>query len=178
MSRQKKEFIDGLISSHRSSLERFLTRKLNNPDDAADVAQDAFLRLYRLDHPEQLDNARAFLFQVASNMAIDQLRRQTLHNRYLRSEQGTVDSESGAVGTEVSPEHIISAQETLAHIYQAVDSMPLKCRQAFLLHRTRGLSYSDIAQEMGVSVSSVEKYILQALKHCRAELVRYYSEAK
>ena len=41
-----------------------------------------------------------------------------------------------------------------------------------MLHRVRGLSYSDIAREMGVSVSSVEKYILEALRHCREHLVR------
>ncbi|MAZ89474.1 MAG: hypothetical protein CL693_17720 [Cellvibrionaceae bacterium] len=51
-----------------------------------------------------------------------------------------------------------------------MDDLPIKCRQAFLLHRVKGLSYNDIAHEMGVSVSSVEKYILQALKHSRAVL--------
>ena len=171
--------MDELISSYGTSLQRFLTRKLSSPEDAADVAQDAYLRLYRLDHPEQLDNARAFLFQVASNMAIDQLRRQTLHNRYLRSEQ-SIAAGNEAIGhrSAVSPEQIISSREKLAHIYHAVDQLPLKCRQAFLLHRSRGLSYSEISQEMGVSVSSVEKYILQALKQCRKELVRYYSDQK
>ena len=53
----------------------------------------------------------------------------------------------------------------------------LQCRQAFILHRARGMSYSDIANEMGVSVSSVEKCIIQALKRCRQEMLRYYTDA-
>ena len=57
-----------------------------------------------------------------------------------------------------------------------MDALPERCRQAFLLHRVSGLSYNDIARELGVSVSSVEKYILQALKHCRRELSAYYEE--
>ena len=64
----------------------------------------------------------------------------------------------------------------MARIYAAIDELPLKCRQAFLLHRNSGLSYSDIALELDVSVSSVEKYILQALKHCRAALATYTAE--
>ena len=61
-------------------------------------------------------------------------------------------------------------------IYRAMERLPERCSQAFLLHRTSGLSYSEIAQELGVSVSSVEKYILQALKHCRAALAMYYED--
>jgi len=48
--------------------------------------------------------------------------------------------------------------------------MPFKVKQAFLLHRQSGLPYSAIAEQMQVSVSSVEKYILQALKQCRETL--------
>ena len=74
-----------------------------------------------------------------------------------------------------SPEQILSAREKLSYIYEAVDELPFKVKQAFLLHRHRGMSYQDIANDMEVSVSSVEKYILEALKHCRRKLEAYYS---
>jgi RNA polymerase sigma-70 factor (ECF subfamily) len=178
VSDAKARFIAELTKKHGAALERFLTRKLDNPADAAEVAQEAFIRLYRLENPEELDNARAFLFQVASNLAVDQLRRRSLHYRFLRDEspayaEGEVTE--GGLDT-ASPEHILSSREKLQRIYQAVDELPEKCRQAFLLHRASGLSYSEIARELGVSVSSVEKYILQALKHCRAALSSYYEE--
>jgi len=179
MSDDKSRFLEKIIERDGASLERYLTRKLDNPADAAEVAQEAFLRLYRIDHPEQLDNARAFLFQVASNLAIDQLRRRSLHYRFLKTESLELEDTELAhsASTTVSPEKILSAKEKLARIYAAIDELPEKCRQAFLLHRNAGMPYSAIAQEMGVSVSSVEKYILQALKHCRQELVQYYLEA-
>jgi RNA polymerase sigma-70 factor (ECF subfamily) len=177
---EKTRFLSQLAERYGPALERYLTRKLDNAADAAEVAQEAFIRLYRLEHPDQLDNARAFLFQVASNLAVDQLRRRSLHFRFLRAESrdaGEGDIPEGFADT-TSPENIISSREKLARIYEAVDRLPEKCRQAFLLHRSSGLSYGDIAKEMGVSVSSVEKYILQALKACRQALAVYYDEGE
>jgi RNA polymerase sigma factor (sigma-70 family) len=180
MNDEKERFIKQLMENYGSSLEYFLARKLGNHADAAEVAQEAFLRIYRLEHPAELDNARAFLFQVASNLAIDQLRRRSLHYRFLKSEQS---QQSGSEPLDINangipPEDILDAREKLARIYAAIDRLPVKCRQAFLLHRNSGLSYSDISKELGVSVSSVEKYILQALKQCREELARYYAEGE
>ncbi len=180
MEDEKDRFLRELAERYGPSLERFLTRKLDNPADAAEVAQETFIRLYRLEHPDQLDNARAFLFQVASNLAVDQLRRRSLHYRYLKAEirdGGEAEFSEGSADS-ASPEKILSSREKLARIYQALDRLPEKCRQAFLLHRSSGLSYGDIARELGVSVSSVEKYILQALKACRQELSDYYAEGE
>lgn len=178
MDNNKDQFIAELVAQHGSALEKYLARKLDSPEDAAEVAQDAFLRLHRMEQPENLDNARAFLFQVASNLAIDQLRRRTLHFRFLKKEkslaQGGEPFDSNA--SAVSPEKILDAKEKLADIYRAVDELPFKTRQAFLLHRHTGLSYQEIAVEMDVSVSSVEKYILEALKHCRRRLATYYPD--
>ena len=178
MSKEKAQFLQQLVEDYGSSLERFLSRKLDNPADAAEVAQEAFLRIYRLKQPEKLDNARAFLFQVASNLAVDQLRHRSLHYRFLKSEESqAVDTEaSEPLAGAASPEQILNAREKLARIYEAIDQLPAKCRQAFLLHRNSGMSYNEIARELDVSVSSVEKYILQALKQCRAALARYSTE--
>lgn len=153
-------------------MEKYLARKLDNPEDAAEVAQEAFLRLHRMAQPENLDNARAYLFQVATNLAVDQLRRRQLHHRFINFERGqhTEGEPLDVNATGASPEQIVSARERLAAIYQAVDELPFRVKQAFLLHRRSGLSYSEIADQLGVSVSSVEKYILEALKHCRDRL--------
>lgn len=172
MSSDKDQFIADLVNEHSLPLEKYLARKLDNPEDAAELAQEAFLRLHRLEHPENLDNARAFLFQVATNLAVDQLRRRQLHFRFLRSEKSFAEEgeppDLNAAGA--SPEQILGAREKLHAIQAAVDELPFKVRQAFLLHRQSGLPYSAIAEQMQVSVSSVEKYILQALKHCRQRL--------
>ncbi|QFU74247.1 RNA polymerase sigma factor [Halioglobus maricola] len=172
----RDQFIADLVTEHGVPLEKYLARKLGNPEDAAELAQEAFIRLHRLEQPENLDNARAFLYQVATNLAVDQLRRRQLHYKYLNTEKGMAESgelhDPNAAGA--SPEQIIGAREKLATIHAAVDELPFKVKQAFLLHRQSGMPYSAIAEQLQVSVSSVEKYILQALKHCRNRLSNLY----
>ena len=73
-------------------------------------------------------------------------------------------------GLNQSPEEVVAAREQLASMYQAIEAMPENWRQAFLLHRIRGLSYTEIANAMDVSVSSIEKYIVEALKYVRNNL--------
>lgn len=176
MASEKDQFIAALVTQHSLALERYLARKLDNPDDASEVAQEAFIRLHRLEQPENLDNARAFLFQVATNLAVDQLRRRQLHFKFLKAEKTlVVDGEPpdlNAAGA--SPEQILGARQKLQAIEAAIDELPFKVKQAFLLHRQSGMPYSAIAQQMQVSVSSVEKYILQALQHCRSRLASMY----
>ena len=172
----KDEFISELVNEHGVPLEKYLARKLGSPEDAAELAQEAFIRIHRLEQPQNLDNARAFLYQVATNLAVDQLRRRQLHYKYLNSEKGMVEDgelqDPNAAGA--SPEHIIGAREKLSAIQGAVEELPFKVKQAFLLHRQNGMPYSAIAEQLQVSVSSVEKYILQALKHCRSRLASHY----
>jgi RNA polymerase sigma factor (sigma-70 family) len=174
----KDQFIANLVSEHSVPLERYLTRKLDSPEDAAELAQEAFIRLHRLDQPENLDNARAFLFQVATNLAVDQLRRRQLHFKFLKAEKSMATEgeppDLNAAGA--SPEQILGAQEKLKLIQAAMDELPFKVKQAFLLHRNSGLPYSAIAEQMQVSVSSVEKYILQALRHCKKRLAASYPQ--
>ena len=176
MSDKKDDFLAQLVTEHQLALQKYLARKLDNPEDASEVAQEAFLRLHRMEQPQQLDNARAYLFQVATNLAVDQLRRRRLHFRFIKLEKvHNVDGEPLDINANAaSPEQILDAREKLTQLYAAVDELPFKVKQAFLLHRKNGMSYSAIAQEMNVSVSSVEKYILQALKHCRASLSNHY----
>lgn len=176
MASTKDLFLAGLVSAHGSALERYLARKLDSPEDAAEVAQEAFLRLHRMEAPENLDNARAFLFQVATNLAVDQLRRRRLHLQFVHREhdQAAASDPPDINASGVSPEHILGARQKLGIIFDAVEELPLNVRQAFLLHRRSGLPYSAIAEEMQVSVSSVEKYILQALQHCRKRLAAFY----
>ncbi len=169
MNKARKTLLEKLFAEHGQALVRFVARIVRSTEDAEDIAQHAYLRLQKLSDEKELDNPRAYLYQIANNLAVDQLRRGKLHMEYI-SQQMPAEGET-TLGDDhadhQSPERVLAARQQLQAIYEAMDSLPLKCRQAFLLHRTRGLSYSEIAQEMNTSVSSVEKYILQALKVCR-----------
>lgn len=155
-----------LYKEHSASLIRFLTRRLKSHEEAEDIAHAALLRIEKLDDGVSLDNPKAYLFQIASNLAIDAIRRKEVLNRYIHLESSRIEATNRSRDN-LSPERIIAAKQQLAQINEALNKLPIKPRQAFLLHRRNGMSYSDIAAEMGVSVSSVEKYILQALQQCR-----------
>ena len=168
MNKARKTLLEKLFAEHGQALVRFVTRIVRNTEDAEDIAQHAYLRLQKLSNEKELENPRAYLYQIANNLAVDQLRRGKLHMEYVSQQ---IPAEGETVNDDLadhqSPERVLAARQQLQSIYDAMESLPLKCRQAFLLHRTRGLSYNEIAKEMNTSVSSVEKYILQALKACR-----------
>jgi len=174
MNYKNKDFVEKLTRQHSATLVRFFARRMKNREDAEDIAQAAFMRLYTLDDPEELSNAKAFLFQIAANLSIDQLRRKVLHQNYLDREGAKVANDGSSVVNgffdNISLEREMEARETLSFIYQSLEALPQNPRQAFILNRAKGLTYGEIAEQMGVSVSSVEKYILEALKHLRVAL--------
>ncbi len=179
MAQNNKTLFEKLFDSQGPGLVRFLSRKLNSKEDAQDIAQNAFIRIQQLAESGQLDNPKAYLYQTASNLAIDKIRRDQLHSKYVQTEGNWQHDDSGSaqkLSDYCTPERLLAAKQELTEIERAIEGLPLKCRQAFLLHRVKGRSYSEIAIEMSVSVSSVEKYILQALKTCRKALIEHGGE--
>ena len=150
-------------------LIRYLAKKVPNNEDANDLAQEAFLRMHKFQQSKNLKNARAFLYKTANNLVVDQIRRAKVHDKYLSSEMLPEHSDEDEDKFAPSAERTVSAEQELDKIYEIVDEMPVKVRRAFLLHRGKDLSYSEIASEMDVSMSMVEKYIMQALKLIRQE---------
>ena len=159
-----------LIDELGTPLVRYLAKKVRNNEDANDLAQEAFLRMHRFQQSSELDNARAFLFRTANNLVIDQIRRDKVHDKYLSSEMLPEQSDENEDKFAPSAERTASAAQELDKIYQVVDKMPVNVKRAFLLHRGRDMSYSEIAAEMNVSTSMVEKYISGALKLLRKEM--------
>lgn len=151
-------------------LASWLAKRVRCNEDANDLAQEAFLRMHKFQQSKPLDNARAFLFRTANNLAVDQLRRAQVHDRYLSEEMLPEHSDEDDDKFAPSAERTVSAEQELDKINEVLDQMPTKVRRAFVLHRGRDMSYTEIAAEMGVSNSMVEKYIIEALKILRKEL--------
>ncbi|HSG88849.1 MAG TPA: RNA polymerase sigma factor [Pseudomonadales bacterium] len=166
MSKSRDSFLALLFARHGTALRRFLVARFNADADVDDIAQEAWIRMQRVEHPERLENARAFLFQTASNLAIDHLRRIDFERQHFDQDADAADEVSGAS----SPERTVGATQQLAIVHAAIDELPVRCRQAFVMHRTRDMTYPEIARELNVSTSMVEKYVIQALKHCRRRL--------
>jgi RNA polymerase sigma factor (sigma-70 family) len=163
--KQNPEFLLELFQEQSAPLLKYLTARFRDREDAAEIAQEAWLRMYRLERPEQLTNAKAYLFQMASNLGIDRARRHALEERLNREERLNGPPEGLP-----SAERSVAAAQSIELVREALDELPPDCRQAFVLHRGRDMSYPQIAAQLGVSTSMVEKYIARALRHLRAQL--------
>ena len=155
-----------LAEEHAGFVYNVAYRMMGNQHDAEEVAQEAWIRMYGLENPEELDNARAFLFQTASNLSIDRIRRRNLEAKHNNPSDETAHS----------VEEQIASQQVLDLLNVALMELPVKVRQAFVLHRLKGLSYAQIASQLDVSTSMVEKYIIQTLKHFRNKLEQNNTE--
>lgn len=162
--------LDEQMDELATPLVRYLTKKVRNDEDANDLAQEAFLRMHKFQQSRRLDNARAFLYKTANNLVVDQLRRARVHDKYLNFEMLPEQSDEENDKCAPSAERTVSAEQELNQLYKVVDQMPEKVRRAFLLHRGKDLSYPEIAIEMYVSTSMVEKYIIQALRILREKM--------
>lgn len=163
MSRSGSSDLLASFQEHYADLLRFLARRLGDVEHAADVAQDTYLRLAALPAGEPIKEPRAFLFRVAGNLAIDRLRSENRLSA-LRAEE---DAAHELHDPTASPETSLLAGEALAQLDAALGQLPDKARLALLLNRLEGLTHAQIAERLGVSESTVGKYIVQAMRHCR-----------
>ena len=153
--------VHSLYSDHHGWLVNWLRRRLRDTDNAADLAQDTFL--YVLGKPEQvayLREPRAWLSSIAKGLLIDRFRRQKVEQAYLLAIAHLPEQDMPA------PEQRLILLETLTRIDALLDGLKPNVRTAFLLSRLEGLGYQAIAERLGVSVSSVEKYMATAIRHC------------
>lgn len=155
------------FQQHYPSLLQFLVRKLGDNELAADVAQETYLRLVALGDPDtDIEQPKAFIFRIASNLAIDQQRREARHSSRRAPEALACDE----VDPRLCTETIHLARERLTQLDLALAELPTNCARALMLSRMDGLTYAEIGEQLGVSQSMVARYIAQALKHCRHAL--------
>lgn len=149
----------------RPQLERFLRRRVTCPQLAGDMASDVYLKLARAtDFSGTAGEARRYLFRMAANHALDHIRVEGRRAEILR--------ESGHLFDEVEPgpERGAMARSELHLLEAALEELPPKVRRILVLSRVHGMTHMEIAAELGVSKSLVEKYVLRALLHCRRRL--------
>ncbi|MFL9609605.1 sigma-70 family RNA polymerase sigma factor [Methylobacillus sp. Pita2] len=149
-----------LYANHHSWLNHWLRKKMGNHFDAADLAQDTFLRVLLSGDADKLHEPRAFLTTVASGLVSNFYRRKKLEQAYLDALLHLPEAEAP------SPEAKAIMLETLVEIDGLLDGLPYKVRKAFLLSQLDGMSHADIAGELGVSISTVKRYIVQAVEQC------------
>ena len=147
------------------ALVRHFRVRLRSEDDARDLVQDIYVRI--ADRPaESIDNPVAYLYRLGTNLMLDRIKGKA---RAGRRDAAWRDSETEALGGEdIAPDspadEALAARQSLSRIIEAVRDLPPKAQRAFQLHKLEGLSHAETAAAMGVSRSSVEKYIMTSLQ--------------
>lgn len=154
--------LDQFYRHHHSWLYTWLCKKLGCTNQADDVAQNTFMRLFSLADLNSLKEPRGFLTTAATRLIIDEARRKKVEQSYLEN----YSYYHGFEAVAPSAEDLLIITETLTAIIQMLEGLPEKCQRAFLLSRLDGLRHAEIAQELGVSKSMIKQYIAKAMLHC------------
>ncbi|MDR2328642.1 MAG: sigma-70 family RNA polymerase sigma factor [Comamonas sp.] len=149
-----------LYADHHGWLQAWLRRKLGDVHQAADLAQDTFMRLLTREEPVQAREPRALLTTVAQRVLANHYRRQQLERAYLEALAQVPQA------TAISPEERALLLEALDEIDRMLDGLPPAVRRAFLMAQLDGMKQAEIAQALGLSLSTVKRYLLQAGMRC------------
>ena len=144
---------------------RLLTaaRAASRSDSAAeDRLQEACLRLLEADRTQGIRAKENYFRRILRNLKLDGLRQQA-RVKAVPIDDLLVDPQPG-------PEHVAAGRQELQSVAKALEALPPRCRAAFKLHRFDNLSYAEIANRMGISISMVEKHIAHAVLRLAAAI--------
>ncbi|MEC7583796.1 MAG: RNA polymerase sigma factor [Planctomycetota bacterium] len=151
------------LAEHSDGLKTFASRLLSDSISAEDVAQDAFLALYRHLHQVPPAAFRPWLYRVARNLCLDQLRRRKFKLSLFRDINRDDDQPFVPTDTDNSqPDQLAQSREANEAIEEAIEMLPTKFREAFLLCEVEGMSYEDAAAVLGCPVKTVSTRLFRA----------------
>lgn len=154
----------GFEDFYRAEYRRLLRtlRRRVGPNEAPDLVQEAFMRLLRSGAFDRVEYPRPYLARIAQNLLIERARK-------IMREGGTACQFDETCDAPVAPEQErqVEATEMRRAYRRALRPLSRKTRRIFLMHRLRGMTYRNIADELGISAKAVEKHMGRALARCR-----------
>lgn len=160
-----------MIARYYQELLNHFTRVVKDRDSAADIVQEAYARV--LASGKAVTQPRALLYQTARNLVIDQHRRSEVRGETPLPQDASEEIDNLIAPPAFEPETMAASSQTVTVLLAAIDGLPLRCREAFILHRFDGLSHAEVAERMGISRKMVEQHIKLAMdvcRRCRAQL--------
>ncbi len=159
--------IDEIFKLYYRPLCMYIIHYVNNIDTAEDIAQDSFTAYWeKLNKGDKIENVKAYLYATARNKSIDYLKEQTS----FISLSVPANLEETLTDDEAEECSCIEAR-----MWTAIDALPERCREVFLLHKRDGMKYKDIAERFHISVNTVDNHISKALRLVREGVRRAYT---
>ncbi len=150
------------FDQYYTSLRNFLYFKTGDQDLADDIAQDTFVKLWENRASIERKTVKAYLYTIAGNLAINQLKRQQLRFKYINASEDRSENNS--------PEYLMMMQDFRGQLEEAINAMPEGSREVFLMNRLEDLKYREIAERLNITVKAVEKRMSKALQILREKL--------
>ncbi|WP_338803310.1 sigma-70 family RNA polymerase sigma factor [Xenorhabdus griffiniae] len=149
-----------LYTDYHHWLRNWIRQNSACPYQAEDLVHEVFIKLMQSSDLENIHQPRAFLMTIARRTLSNYWRRKKLEDHYLEyvSEQPEISANSS--------ENQLMLLEQLEKIDETLDELPAKVRQTFLLIQLQGLRYQEVAENLGISISSVKNYLHQAHREC------------
>lgn len=152
-----------IYRQHRDRLCRLVARRFREGIEAEDAVQEAFARTWALNDGGIIAPPVALITRILLNLASDGYRRHVYCAQYLDHDRN--GAEEAATGAD--PETMAADRQRYRLLLTAIENLPPRCREVFILSRFDGLSHPEIATRLGISRNMVEKHIIRALTELR-----------
>lgn len=156
--------LEALYAENIDPLRAYLAGVLRSSSDADDVAQEAFLRLLRCPDLSAYENLRSVLFKTAHRLALNVIR--SRRSNPLDRADSALDLEGAALAQAATAEDALIDGEQEAAYIRALEQLSPRCRQVIELRTVSELSYKQISDTLGVSVSTLEKHLNRGKRMC------------
>lgn len=143
-------------------LKRYIARLLKRPEDIEDIAQESFLKVLEAGSKGEIRYPTAYLYRTARNLAFNNLTKKS--NKAVDSIEDLLDSD--VIGQTARLEDDIMAQQRFELFCRAAAGLPDQCRQVLILRKVYGLSQQEVAAQLGIAVSTVEKHVAKGMVRC------------
>lgn len=155
-----------MLERYHRELLNFLNRQVKDRDTAADLVQESYVRVLAAQSSgKAVLDMRALLYRTARNLLIDQYRRSEVRKH--DELHSLPEDQHPPAPQHLQPEEALAAQQIIRAYVAAIESLPPRCREAFVLNVFDELSHAQIAQRMGISASMVEKHIVRGMVACK-----------
>lgn len=152
--------VEVLYVNHHGWLRSWLRHRLGNESDAADLAQDTFVRVIRARRAQDIRQPRDFLATVAKGLVVDFFRRRAFEQAYLDALACQPEAYAS------SPEERATVIDALMEIDAMLDGLGATVKRAFILSQFDGLTYAVIAKRLNISLRTVNNHMAKAMEHC------------
>lgn len=166
-----KEAFTNLYYAYKDKLFGFAMSITNSSTKAEDIVQDVFLKIWKnRSSIAEVENINAFIFRVAQNQIIDELRKFAKEQLTFSSADYIINKEDG----DANPIEDLMKKEVREKIEEAINLLPPQQKRIYTLHNDKGYKYEEIASELNLSVSTIRNHMSQAINNIRKQLLYNY----